>query len=71
MDVFRQEFAPVAPEVLEYISTIKQKAQELYDLMDRPVNSDGQENRTDPRCIATAKTHLETSVMWAVKGLTA
>lgn len=71
MDVFRRNQRELAPHIIQRVGDIKSKAQELYDLLDQPVNADGEPNDTDPRCIATAKTNLEQSVLWAIKGLTA
>lgn len=58
-DVFRQVYTPIAPEVSTKILEIKAKAQELYDLM-----------TCECREMSVAKTNLETSIMWAIKGLT-
>lgn len=66
-DVFRKVYSPITNEVGEKINAIKDKAQELYDLL-----IDAQAVTTsDGRSIAVAKTELETAVMWAIKGLTA
>lgn len=63
-DVFRQVYSPVTQETSEYILKVKEKAQELYDLIqDAMTPNNGRE-------ISVAKTELETSIMWAVKGLT-
>lgn len=62
MSVFRQEYRELTEEEKQRVLDIKTKAEELYELFDAS---------TSPREMALAKTKLEESVMWAVKGVTA
>lgn len=60
-DVFRKNYKPLTEEQKELLLEVKIKAQELYDLYgEHPTLREN----------ALAKTHLETSVMWAIKGIT-
>lgn len=68
-DIFRQEYSPVSSEASAKVLEVKQKAQELYDSIDF-IGILGVPG-IDYRCLAVAKTELETAVMWAIKGLTA
>jgi pyruvate-formate lyase-activating enzyme len=63
-DIFKQEYKQLTPECSKFVLDLKAKAQELYDLIDEG----GTPNNM--RMIALAKTKLEESIMWAVKGLT-
>lgn len=63
-DIFRREYKPISPEKSELILQVKQKGQELHDLI-TAFESGG----TAPREIDTAKSRLEEAVMWAVKGI--
>ena len=66
-DIFRKVYSPVSEEKKAIVAKVKDKAQELYDILidaDTVANADG-------RGLAIAKTELETSIMWAVKALTA
>ena len=70
-DTFRRAFAPLPDEVKEDVKAIKGKADELLALIEAAYQ--GAQSRNwiaDARCFATAQTNLETSVMFAVKGLT-
>lgn len=61
-DVFRKEYKPVSAELSEYLLKVKDKAEELYTLLDA--------NPNNGREMSIAKTNLETCIMWAIKGLT-
>lgn len=61
-DVFRKVYQPLSEEQKAIIEGIKEKAQGLYDYIDA--------SNSDPRMKALAKTKLEESVMWVVKGIT-
>lgn len=67
-DVFRKVYTPISEEKKARIESIKDKAQELYDLIAGDPN-EGMSGDT-ARMLALAKTNLEQSIMWAVKGLT-
>ena len=64
-DPFRQEYKPLTEAQKALIWEIKMKASELHDLFGKHESSG-----VGGREIAVAKTNLEQSVMWAVKGIT-
>lgn len=67
VNVFRPEYRELSLEESDLVSRIKDKAQELYFLIESSI----QESPSPKgREIALAKTKLEESVMWAVKGIT-
>ena len=53
----------IAEEEDEHVKRVKEAADSLHEL----IKSFGAKA---PREIAIAKTHLETAIMWAVKGIT-
>ncbi len=61
MNTFRKQYRELSETEKEFLDIIKDKAQELFNLFDERPNN---------RELALAKTKLEESVMWAVKGLT-
>jgi hypothetical protein len=63
-DIFKKTYKELTPEMKAFLDKLKEKAQELYDVIDKG----GTPN--NGREIALAKTNLEQSIMWAVKGLT-
>lgn len=63
-NVFRSVYRELNQEEKERLEVIKTKAQELYELF-APLTPNN-----DLRQLALAKTKLEESVMWAVKGIT-
>lgn len=67
-NIFRKEYRPLSDEEKVKLEKIKDKAQELLDIYQdnsiRPFSAD------EARAVAIAKTKLEESVMWAVKGVT-
>lgn len=67
MNVFRKEYRPLSDAEKTYLETLKNKAQELYDLIEsgNPVQS-----VPPSREKALAKTNLEQAIMWAVKDVT-
>lgn len=67
MDTFRKEYTPLNDRQKQEMAEIKDKAQELFDLIDK-VDTDTASGKT--RCLALAKTNLEQAVMWAIKGVT-
>lgn len=67
-DTFREKYTPLDDEQKEKMSAIKAKAQELLDLFDSTVTREERSDRS--RCMAVARTNLETTIMWAVKGIT-
>ena len=68
MDTFRKEYTPLDDEQKASMDLIKDKAQELLDLFDKTVAPEERSDRS--RCMAVARTNLETTIMWAVKGVT-
>ena len=60
-NVFRSEPRTLKTEEIELITDIKNKAQQLYNRIDMA---------PDSREKALAKTKLEESIMWVVKGIT-
>lgn len=67
-DTFRKEYAPLDEEQKSNMNAIKDKAQELLDLFDSTVSPEERSDRS--RCMAIARTNLETTIMWAIKGVT-
>lgn len=63
-DVFRPQYKELTPEIKELIFILKAQAYIVYCTI---VNGT---NPSNMRELALAKTHLEESIMWAVKGLT-
>jgi hypothetical protein len=63
-DPFRTQYRELSEGEKQTLASLKEKASELYDIFEQ-VNTPhiGRE-------IAVAKTKLEESVMWAVKGIT-
>ena len=61
-DVFHKKYNKISVENGELITQIKEKAEELYALLEKA--KIGREN-------SLARTKLEESVMWVVKGITA
>lgn len=60
-NVFRKEYRQLSDTEKAHLESLKDKAQELYDLI---------ESVEDSREKSLAKTHLEESIMWAVKKIT-
>lgn len=61
-DVFVRKYSPVNEDQKRDADWIKHKAEELLTAMQAA-------SYADPRMMAIAKTNLEQSVMWAVKGV--
>ena len=63
-DTFRKEYKPMSPELQALLTTVKEAAEVLEKYFnDTTTPNNGRE-------MALAKTKLEESIMWAVKGLT-
>jgi hypothetical protein len=76
-DKFRKDYVVNPPEVIELIRHMKQKAEELNHLYDKAittskvmVDNSKMDNFINLREIQLAKTKLEESIMWGVKGAT-
>lgn len=67
-DVFRGNYRELTEEEKALVMQIKESAQSLYELI--AGNPDEATNATKGRALSLAKTKLEESVMWAVKGIT-
>lgn len=65
-DTFRKVYTPITDAQKAEVLALKEKAEELIALMADPMD-----HSDKARCLAIARTHLETAVMFAVKGLTA
>ena len=70
-DIFRRKFGPLTPRAKANIDAIKAAAEGLYAAIDRSyAEARAAEEPNDPRHQAIARTNLEATVMFAVKGLT-
>lgn len=67
-DTFRKEYTALTEEQKDQMSDIKNDAQELLDRLNALVPADERSERS--RCMAIARTNLETAVMYAVKAIT-
>ncbi len=67
-DTFRKEYKPLSDEAKASMAAVKEKAEELLQEIGKNVVPGDRSEKA--RCIAVAKTNLETAVMWAVKGIT-
>lgn len=65
-NVFRKEYKELTESQIKLSNDIKDTAQKLYDLY-----GSAESSGTAGREVALAKTKLEESVMWAIKGVTA
>jgi hypothetical protein len=66
-DIFRKEYKLLTEVQKTQISLIKTNAIGLLDAINF---ISATEPNVDIRCMEIAKTELETSVMWAIKGIT-
>jgi hypothetical protein len=57
-----------SPQDENIVEDIKQQAAELEDTILKLLPINDVPTQESNRCIATARTHLENAVMWAVKG---
>lgn len=72
VDIFRKTYKPLNEDEKREIDSIKDLAQEMYEIIDMVSTvtlGDTKEKAYDQRALALAKTKLEESVMWAVKGI--
>lgn len=67
-DLFRKEYTTLSEEQKDQMADIKNEAQVLLDRINRIVPLEERSERS--RCMAIARTHLETAVMFAVKAVT-
>ena len=68
-DLFRKEYAPLTDEQKAEVKVLKEKAEDLFGLLVSQTPLSGV-NGSKGRYISLAKTSLEESIMWAVKGMT-
>ena len=68
-DTFRKEYKPLTDEQKVQMANIKNAAESLLLSMNEAVPADERSERS--RCMAIARTNLETAIMWAIKGVTA
>ena len=61
-DVFRKTYKQQTGQIISQMEAIKDKAAELYELLESA--------KADPRSTSLAKTKLEESIMWIIKGMT-
>ena len=66
-DIFRKEYAPLTDEQKVMGLKIKEQAEKLLELFNKAVPIEERSERS--RCMAVARTNLETTIMWAVKGV--
>ncbi len=67
-DIFRKKYTELDAMQHEDMLAIKDKAQYLLDLLNGIVPPEERSERS--RCMAIARTNLETAVMYAVKAVT-
>lgn len=68
MDTFRKEYAELTEDQKMTVRAIKDNAQAMLDSWDATVSREERSERS--RCMAIARTNLETAVMYAVKAVT-
>lgn len=68
-DTFRKVYKPLSDEQKAQMESVKVKAEELESLFNSIVPAEERSERS--RCMAIARTNLETSILYAVKGVTA
>lgn len=68
MDTFRKEYKPLSDEQKAQMEAIKDAAERVEGLLNGVLDPNERSERA--RCIAVAKTQLETAIMWAIKGVT-
>lgn len=67
-DAFRKEYKPLSDEQKTHMVGVKFAADSLLELMNQAVPAEERSERS--RCMAIARTNLEQTIMWAVKGIT-
>lgn len=68
IDTFRKKYTPLNDKQILTVEEIKTMAEHLLREMDDAVPVGERSERG--RCMAIARTTLETAIMWAVKGIT-
>lgn len=67
-DTFRKEYKPLTEDQKTQMLEVKNKAEELESLFNSIVPAEERSERS--RCMAIARTSLETAIMYAVKSVT-
>lgn len=68
-DTFRKELKPMSEEQKTQMLDVKLAAENLLDLINQVAPAEERSERS--RCLQIARTNLEQTIMWAVKGITA
>jgi hypothetical protein len=67
-DTFRKTFTELDADQKSFMFQVKDEAEKLLNTMNQAVPLEEHSERS--RCMAIARTQLETAIMWAVKGIT-
>lgn len=67
-DTFHRNFTELSQEQKSQMAVIKENADHLLNLMNQFVDPNERSERS--RCMAIARTNLETTIMWAIKAVT-
>lgn len=67
-DTFRKEYTPLTEEQKTQMAQIKEGAEVLLKMFNDA--SPVEERSERSRCMNIARTNLETTIMWAIKGVT-
>lgn len=67
-DTFRKVYTPLSDQQKESVDKIKNEAEILMAEFDKAAPAGERSERS--RCMAIARTNLETTIMWAIKGVT-
>jgi len=68
MDTFRMVYEPLTEAQEKTVEEVKSQAQKLLESFNSAVPTEERSERS--RCMAIARTNLETAIMFAVKGIT-
>lgn len=68
MDIFRRQYTELNQQQRDDMNRIKEYAEKMLEIFDAAVPKEEKSERS--RCMAIARTNLETTVMWAVKAVT-
>ena len=67
-DTFRKVYTPLTDDQKKQVEVLKQSAEVIESFMDAFIAKEERSERS--RCMNLARTKLEETVMWAVKGVT-
>lgn len=68
-DTFRKNYKPLTDEQKVQMDRVKDQAELLLSIFNEIAPAEERSERS--RCMNTARTNLEQTIMWAVKGVTA